>query len=56
MSLEELKQLNLGTDSVEILPTQPPQNPQPSPLTQEKLDNLFYNQSLIWDGITELQE
>ena len=39
LSLEELKQRNAGTDSAEILPTQPPQNPHPCPLTQEKLDN-----------------
>lgn len=55
LSLEELKQRNAGTDSTGIQPTQSPQNPQPCPLTEEKLDNLFYNQSVIWDGITQLQ-
>ena len=56
LSLEELKQRNAGTDSTEIQPTQLPQNPQPCLLTQEKLDNLFYNQGLIWDGIENLEK
>lgn len=49
LSLEELKQRNK---------TQPPQEPMPnaSPLTQEKLDNLFYNQNIIWNGVVGLQE
>lgn len=25
------------------------------PLAQEKLDNLFYNQSIIWDGVEDFQ-
>ena len=56
LSLEELKQRNASSNSTMIQPTQPLQTPQPCPLTQEKLDNLFYNQGLIWDGITQLQE
>ncbi|GEM_PF-3340207 len=52
LSLEELKQRNAGSNSVEL----PPQTTQPCPLTQEKLDNLFYNQSVIWNGMTQLQE
>jgi hypothetical protein len=52
LSLEELKQRNTGS-SAEV---QPPQITQHCPLTQEKLDNLFYNQSVIWDGIAQLKE
>ncbi len=56
LSLEELKQRNAGSQPVEPIPQQPSQNSPSCPLTQEKLDNLFYNQGLIWDGITQLQE
>lgn len=56
LSLEELKQRNASSNSTMIQPTQPLQTPQPCPLTQEKLDSLFYNQSVIWNGIAQLQE
>ena len=56
LSLEELKQRNADSNSTVIQPTQPPQIPYPCPLTQEKLDNLFYNQGLIWDGIEDLEK
>ena len=56
LSLEELKQRNAGSQPVDPIPQQPLQNSPSCPLTQEKLDNLFYNQGLIWDGITQLQE
>lgn len=56
LSLEELKQRNAGSQPVEPIPQQPLQNSPSCPLTQEKLDNLFYNQGLIWDGNRELGE
>ena len=56
LSLEELKQRNAGSQPVEPLPAQPSQTIEPCPLTQEKLDNLFYTQGLIWEGIENLEK
>lgn len=56
LSLEELKQRNAGTQPVEPIPQQPLQSSLSCSLTQEKLDNLFYNQGLIWDGIEDLEK
>ena len=56
LSLEELKQRNVGSQPVEPILQQPLQNSPSCPLTQEKLDNLFYNQGLIWDGIENLEK
>lgn len=56
LSLEELKQRNAGSQPVEPIPQQPLQNSPSCSLTQEKLDNLFYNQGLIWDGIENLEK
>jgi len=49
LSLEELKQRNKAQPSAEPMSSH-------CPMTQEKLDNLFYNQSLIWNGVVDLQE
>ena len=56
LSLEELKQRNAGPQSAETIPLQPQQPIEACPLTQEKLENLFYNQGLIWDGVENLEQ
>lgn len=55
--LRRIEATERSSSPTEAMPMQPP--PQPiklCPLTQEKLDNLFYNQSLIWDGIEDLEK
>ncbi len=51
-----MKQRNADSQPVESIPHKPFQNSPSCPLTQEKLDNLFYNQGLIWDGIENLEK
>ena len=56
LSLEELKQRNAGSQPAETIPLQLAQPIEDCPLTQEKLDNLFYNQTVIWEGIENLEK